>query len=282
VSAPASTRRRRRGARAAGGASRALVASAASLLALCALGGCSTAVLHGLDEAAANDTAAALERAGVAAEKVADDASAGGPAAFTVRVRHAEAPRALELLRALGLPRGRRHGFAEVYGQGSLIPTASEERARYLDALDGEIERTLETVDGVVGARVHLVLEESDPLALEPAPRRAARASVLLKARAGKPSLGEAEVQRLVAGAAPGLEPAAVAVVITTAAEPADGAEARLASLGPVRVTAATRPVLVAGIALALAALAGLALLLLATARRLAALQGRSSPTRDR
>jgi hypothetical protein len=61
--------------------------------------------------------------------------------------------------------------------------------------------------------------------------------------------------------------------VITPASEPAGGADAALASLGPVRVTAATPPVLVAGIVIALATLAGLALLLLATARRLAVLQ---------
>ena len=88
-------------------------------------------------------------------------------------------------LRALGLPHDKRRGFAETYGQPSLIPTPSEERARYLDATAGEIERTLETVDGVVSARVHLVLEEADPLAVDAKPKSAARAAVLLKARPG-------------------------------------------------------------------------------------------------
>ena len=121
-----------------------------------------------LDESAArarrrpaNETIAALERAGIATEKVADE---GSTTAFTVRIARRDAGKALDLLRSLGLPRDRRHGFAEVYGQPSLIPTPSEERARYLEALGGEIERTLETADGVVSARVHLVLEENDPL----------------------------------------------------------------------------------------------------------------------
>src|SRR4029079_3536639 len=116
------------------------------------------------DERAANESIGALEHAGIGTEKVAEEGGGGGTAAtFTVRVARPEAARALELLRSLGLPRDRRHGFAEVYGQPSLIPTASEERARYLEALGGEIERTLETADGVVSARVHLVLEENDP-----------------------------------------------------------------------------------------------------------------------
>ena len=143
---------------------RALVLAAAAALAL----GCSTPIRHGLDESAANEVLTALERAGIGAEKLPDEgAAAGAGATYTLRVAHADGTRALDLLRALGLPHDRRRGFAETYGQPSLIPTPSEERARYVDALAGEIERTLESADGVISARVHLVLEESDPLATD-------------------------------------------------------------------------------------------------------------------
>jgi type III secretion protein J len=240
------------------------------VLAMLAGAGCSTNLLHGIDERAANETIAALEHGGIATEKIADDAT---PPAFTVRVARGDAARGLDLLRSLGLPRDRRHGFAEVYGQPSLIPTASEERARYLDALGGEIERTLETVDGVVSARVHLVLEQDDPLAVEPKPRTAARAAVLLKARGGRTPLSETDVQKLVAGSVPGLQPSAVAVVVTGAAAPdADQtAPGPLAAVGPLRVTSGGRPWLVAAIVVGLAVVALLAVLLMLTARRLAA-----------
>src|SRR5215831_2508071 len=127
------------------------VARVACLAALVlATGACSTNILHGIDERAANDAARALERAGIGVEKVPEEAGgAGAGARFTVKVARGDGARALDLLRALGLPREARHGFSETYGQPSLIPTASEERARYVDALAGEIERTLETVDGV-------------------------------------------------------------------------------------------------------------------------------------
>src|SRR3954468_13702621 len=124
--------------------------------------GCSTPIRHGMDESAANEVVTALEHAGIGAEKLRDDTNGG--TGFIVKVAEGDSVRALEVLDARGLPRGRRTGFAEMYAQPSLIPTATEESARYVQALSGEIERTLETIDGVVGARVHLVLAETDVL----------------------------------------------------------------------------------------------------------------------
>jgi type III secretion protein J len=257
---------------------RALVASWALAALVVTAGGCSTNILHGIDERAANEATAALERAGIGAEKLADEASSGGGASYTIRVAHGDGTRAVDLLRALGLPREKRRGFAETYGQPSLIPTPSEERARYLDATAGEIERTLETVDGVVSARVHLALEERDPLSLDDKPRAGSRAAVLLKARSGSAPIAERDVQKLVAGSVAGLEPEAVGVVVTAAAEPQEAGHASLAPLGPLRISAGTRPVLIAVLIGALALLAVLAALLLVLARRLAALERATTP----
>jgi type III secretion protein J len=233
---------------------------------LASLGGCTTGVLHGLDEPSANESLAALERVGIGAEKIAEEGGQGD--AFGVRVPRGDAARALDVLRARGLPRERRHGFAEVYGQPSLIPSTSEERARYLAATAGEVERTLETADGVVSARVHLVLEEADPLSLEGKPRAAARAAVLIKAAEGRSPLAEGDIQKLVAGSVPGLEPRAVAVVITAAPRPAESALGPLAAVGPFRVTPSTRRPLIATFAVALGAIGVLAALLLVSLRR--------------
>ena len=228
--------------------------------------GCTTGVLHGLDEPAANEALAALERAGIGAEKVAEEG--GQTTGFALRVPRGDAARALDVLRVHGLPRERRHGFAEVYGQPSLIPTASEERARYLEATAGEIERTLESAEGVVSARVHLVLEELDPLSLEGKPRAAARAAVLIKAARGRTPLGESDVQKLVAGSVPGLDPRAVAVVVTAAPESAEASLGPLASVGPLRVTPSSRALLIAVFAGGLGLIGALAILLLVSVRR--------------
>jgi type III secretion protein J len=236
------------------------------------IAGCTVPVQHGLDEAAANEVAGALERAGIGAEKARDEG--GAEAGFVVKVARTDEGRAMELMRSLGLPRARRSGLAEMYGQPSLVPTATEERARFLEALGNEVERTLETIDGVVSARVHLVLAESDPLALDSKPRVPAQAAVLLKTRAGGATpIKEAEVQKLVAGSVPGLQPAAVAVVVTAAPEWSGAGAPTLIAVGPLRVAPGSRPLLLGVFGALLGVVALLALVLLVIARRLAASQ---------
>ena len=231
--------------------------------------GCSIPIQHGLDETAANEMLTSLERAGIEASKNRDD-----DGAFAVMVAKGDALRAMELMRSLGLPRGPRAGFGEIYKQPSLVPSPTEERARYVEALAGEIARTLETVEGVVGARVHLVLPEPDPLAVDGKPRVPAQAAVLLKTRAGRPApIGERDVQKLVAGSVPGLDPLAVAVVVTSAPEVAAAPGANLVALGPLRMTPDSRGALLVGTGAVCALVALLACLVIVLARRLAAAQ---------
>jgi type III secretion protein J len=105
-----------------------------------------------------------------------------------------------------------------VFGKGSVVPTASEERALYLHALCGELARSVEAIDGVVEARVHLAPAPPDPLRSDPPPP--ARASVLVKILPGARARiepQEAGIRALVAGAVAGLDPATVAVVVSEA-----------------------------------------------------------------
>jgi type III secretion protein J len=241
-------------------------------IAVALLAGCSAAIEHNLDETRANEVVTSLERAGISASKSRDESNSD---TFAVSVGKADVLRAMELLRSLGLPRGQRAGFGEVYKQSSLLPTPTEERARYLEALSGEIGKTLETVEGVVHARVHLVLPEPDPLAVEGKPRVAAQAAVLLKTHPGRPvPISESDVRRLVAGSVPGLDPAAVAVVFTPATVPK--AVVGLVALGPLRMTAQSRTIVLAVGAAACLLLALLAVLVLVMARRLGAAQRKS------
>jgi len=231
--------------------------------------GCSAAIQHGLDEAAANEIVTSLERGGIPASK-----SRAEDGAFTVSVASADAVGAIELLRTLGLPRGRRPGLGEIFKSQSLLPTPTEERARYVEALAGEVARTLETIDGVALARVHLVLPEPDPMAADGKPGVPAQASVLLKLQPGRPSpIAEGEVQKLVAGSVPALTPTSVSVVFTSAAATSPGPLTGLVTLGPLRMTAASRTVLLVAGTVGVILIVGLALLVLLLARRLAAAQ---------
>src|SRR5262249_44690726 len=96
-----------------------------------------------------------------------------------------------------------------------LVPDPVEQHALLLEAQSGELARTLEAVDGVLSARVHLV---------RPAPTRAGvpgaptKAAVYLRAR---PTAAlhlramQEDLRALVAGSVEGLEPGAVTLVVS-------------------------------------------------------------------
>ena len=222
---------------------------AACLLALAACG--EEELLHGLDEAQANQSLVALGEDGISGRKVREDGSEGG---WTVTVPSGEGARARRLLAVRELPRARPPGFAEVFGKGSMVPTPAEERALYQHALAGELARSLETIDGVVEARVHLALPAPDPL--RPEARAAPRAAVLLKCRADARTRLEslaAGIRSLVAGAAESLDPQSVAVVV---AEAGAGPPARESRARPPSTALAVLSALAAVLAFALSGLA--------------------------
>lgn len=188
--------------------------AASTLLPL--LAGCAgEEILHGLGEPEANEVVVALDEAGITADKEREDGAEG---AWTISVARRDATHAQRVLAERSLPRTRAAGFAEVFAKGSMVPTPTEEHALYLHALGGELSRSVEAIDGVVEARVHFGLPQPDPL--RPGGRPAPRAAVLVKCRAAAcPGVRavEAGIRSLVAGAADGLDPAAVSVVVTEA-----------------------------------------------------------------
>ena len=103
---------------------------------------------------------------------------------------------------------------------------------------------------------------DADPRALENRPRAGARAAVLVKTAPGRTPLSESDIQKLVAGSVPGLEPHAVAVVLLAAPASAEPASGALAAVGPFRVTPASRAPLITVFALALTSIGVLGALL--------------------
>lgn len=184
------------------------------------LAGCAREeLLHGLDERQANEVLVALDERGLAASKAREDGPGDGER-WRVDVDAGDATRAQRVLAERELPRGRPPGLAEVFGKGSMVPTPTEEHALLLHALSGELARSVEAVDGVVAARVHVGLRQPDPL--RPGERSAPRASALVKCRASACAAVRAlepGLRAMIAGAVDGLEPAAVALVLAEAAE---------------------------------------------------------------
>lgn len=230
------------------------------LLAPALLGACSAEVVHGLSETQANQVASVLAEQGVPAEKEREEGAKGER--WTVAVGRDDKARALAIMRENGLPKSSGRGLAEVFPKSSLIPTPTEERAMMMQAVMGELERTLETIDGVTLARVHVVI----PAGAEGGARGGATASaaVLLKTRPGA-TVDRAAVRRLVARGGEGLTEERVTVEqFEGAARHAAGA-APLIRVGPVLVHPASVGPLraVAGGAAATVALLGLAVALL-------------------
>ena len=161
----------------------------------------------------------ALDEGGVPAEKTRED---GAEERWRVEVAATDAARAQRILAERELPRTRPPGFDDVFGKGSMVPTPTEEHALFLHALGGELARSVETIDGVVEARVHVGLRQADPLRVsEPvAPRGGGPREVPGRPRAAIRAL-EPGIRAMVAGAVEGLDPAAVALVVAEAAQPA-------------------------------------------------------------
>jgi type III secretion protein J len=204
-------------------------------IAVAALGtsGCQAELERGLDEAQANAVLVALDEHGIGATKAAEP-GAGDEPSFVVSVGPDDVAAALGVLRAEGLPRQDDPGL-EIFGEGSLVPTATEERARMTAAISGELARSIEAIDGVLDARVHLALPRAESLALD-APRPRARASVLVRHRGATPPYDEGAVRRLVAGAVEDLAVDDVAV-IGVPAPPVEASARQLSQVGPFSVS---------------------------------------------
>ena len=85
-------------------------------------------------------------------------------------------PEAMELLRKNGYPRDKFSTFKDLFNADKLIATPYEDRTRYTYGLSQELANTLSRVDGVMTARVHLVLPAEDDKEA-----RAASAAVFIK-----------------------------------------------------------------------------------------------------
>tara|TARA_B100001750_G_scaffold215846_2_gene200102 strand:+ start:635 stop:1420 length:786 start_codon:yes stop_codon:yes gene_type:complete len=238
----------------------------AGMIAVFALG-CEAAVESGLDEAEANAILVALHEAQIGGRKERDP---GGDDLYQVIVPADDVGAALERMREEGLPRPASPGLGEMFAEGGLVPTATEERARYVAALGGELSASIEAMDGVLDARVHVALPDTRRLALDDE-RPRPRASVLVRHRGPQPGYSDDAVRALVAGAVQDMQVEDVAVVgVPVEIREASRGE-RLVSVGPITVTRGSATALkgVLGGALALhVVLAGLLVLVLARRRR--------------
>ena len=135
------------------------------------LAGCDqeTTLHSGLPEQQANLVMAALLDSGIACHK-----SPGEEGTWNVTVVESRFADAVNILGKAELPRRDYQGIGEVFKKTGMISSPSEERIRFMDALAQDLSRTIAGIDGVVDARVHVVLPENDPFARNSLPSSAA------------------------------------------------------------------------------------------------------------
>ncbi len=170
---------------------------------------CETRVelISSVSESEANEALAALLDGGVKAGKI-----AGKEGMVSLDVAQNEVSKAIGILRVEGLPRERYAKMGEIFRKEGLISSPLEERARYIWALSQEISSTLSQIDGVVKARVHVVLPERSAGGDPSLPSSAA---VFIKHKTGV-NLEDsvAQIKRLVANSIPGLSGEKVSVIL--------------------------------------------------------------------
>jgi type III secretion protein J len=229
--------------------------------------GCTVPVAASLDEGDANRVIVALDQSGIDSAKEPDPTSEGK---FRVTVARDDVGRALTTMREEELPRPKARGVLDATDHGQLVPSQAAEHAQLSLGLAGELERTLGSIDGVLSARVHLNLAPREPL--RDGPPAKSTASVLVEHRGSTPPLAPESIQRLVAGGAPGVAAADVAVVFVPRTARASGARTDFAHVGPITVARGstnTLKIALAGLTVVILALAAATLALWARVSRM-------------
>ncbi|HSP06147.1 MAG TPA: hypothetical protein VLR94_03170 [Acidobacteriota bacterium] len=235
------------------------------LMSIALLGlGCKQAINQGLTEDQANEILVILDQNGIHGDKVLEPG--GETAKFSIEVTQRDASQAWQVLRENDLPKPPNRGFADVFGKTSLIPTAMEEKALYMEAVTGELGKTIESINGVVAARVHVVLPDSDVLKNELQGPTVPKASVLIKYkvdRNGNAPFRAEDIRLLVANSIEGLKTTDVSVV-SSQVYPDRAPD--MIYVGPLKIAAESRPPLIAfvGIAVLILLILGIIIVMMA------------------
>ena len=129
-----------------------------------------------------------------------------------VLVPFGQTSRARSLLAQKGLPTSSRAGYELFDQMGSIGLTCFMQEVTRVRALEGEIARTIQALDGVAAARVHLVLADPGSFRRE---RREPSASVLLRVGDRWQNSSAQAVRHIVAAAVPGMKIEQVSVAGT-------------------------------------------------------------------
>ena len=120
---------------------------------------CDTDLYTNLDEREANIIVATLARNGIPAARQAQDEGQ-----MTVTVSEERFAEAVEILDRAGLPEQKFANMGDIFQGNGLVSSPVQERAQMIFALSQELSHTVSQIDGILSARVHVVLPDNDLL----------------------------------------------------------------------------------------------------------------------
>ncbi|MBL4818033.1 MAG: hypothetical protein JKY15_02200 [Deltaproteobacteria bacterium] len=197
---------------------------ALALLSILGLTACQSSdkILSYLSEMEANEIVVVLDSQNIAATKISVPAKTGNkPPTYSIEVPKRQVAESLRILVDNRVPKPKSAGLAEVYPTESsgLIPSRTEEKAKFLRATQGEIENMLKVLPDIVEVRAIIVLPDQNVVRDMNASLPKATASVAvvynpIDAEGTLPVKSE-EIKYLVASAVEDLSPSSVTVVMS-------------------------------------------------------------------
>jgi type III secretion protein J len=179
-------------------------------------------IIGNLSETEANEVLVVLDSQKISAVKLATVAKTGNKApTYSIQVSATKAPEALRILVDNHLPRPKSAGLGEVYpsDSSSLIPSQSEEKAKFLRAMQGEVENMLKVLPGIVEARIVVVVPDQSVVRdLSSAPPKATASVAIVYNPVdakGTPPVKVEGIKSLVASAVEDLTPDQVTVLMS-------------------------------------------------------------------
>lgn len=162
--------------------------------------GCSRVNLYSnLPEREANVMMAALLKEGIHCVKEEGDEEQS----WKLLVSVDDFTKSVNVLTDMGYPNDRHESMGDMFQKTGLVSSPTEDRIRYVYALSEELAETISRIDGVVDARVHVVLPNNDPFSKHARP---SSASVYIKHRDDVDiAASRAEIKELVAKSIEGL-----------------------------------------------------------------------------
>lgn len=146
-----------------------------SLLSFCMLflSGCGQELYSDLSEKHVNEMMSILQNNNIKSTRtVKKDGK------FGIKVKSNQFSLANEKLREHGYPKESFDSFGDIFQESSIISSPLEEKVKFIYALSQNVSETISQIEGVITARVHIVLPDNDPFAENVIP---SSASVFIK-----------------------------------------------------------------------------------------------------